>query len=205
MVRTPTFGDRHNFPARVQAGSASSTGGVMPNDRYPAAAELISQLQPATTNNLPYLLWEGQLSELDRAVILSPAIWESDGGDELVPHLMTFQTGMAEDVAYRNAFNNYIPNSYGRSILDTWNPKQNCAVSGIPSSKGVFVPPIGGWRDEPMDMNADRSYCPTYVVINSKVADTFTRVNPAAVMEIPFKNKTTNWQYTLYVRIEKVS
>jgi len=24
------------------------------------------------------------------------------------------------------------------------------------------------------------------------------------VVEIPYKNKNTNWQYTLYVRIEKV-
>jgi hypothetical protein len=204
MVRTPTFGDKHNFPARVQAGSASSTGGVMPNDQYPAAGwEWTAQLQPATTNNLPYLLWEGELSELDRSVILSPAIWESDGGDNLVPHFMTFQTGIAPDVAYRNAFNPYIPNSYGRSILDTWNPKQNCMVSGIPSSKGIFVPPINAWLDEPIDMSVDRSYCPTYVVINSKVAGTFTSVNSAAVVEIPFKNKTTNWEYKLYVRIEK--
>ena len=29
-------------------------------------------------------------------------------------------------------------------------------------------------------------------------------VNPATVVDIPFKNKTTNWQYTQYVRIEKV-
>jgi hypothetical protein len=201
MVRTPTFGDRHNFPARVQAGSGSSTGGVMPSDRYPAEAELISQLQPATTNNLPYLLWEGELSELDRAVILSPAIWESDGGDELVPHLMTFQTGMAPDVAWR--FNSYIPNSYGRPILDTWNPQQSCAYGALKTSKGIFQPPINRWLDEPIDMSVDRTYCPTYVVINSKVADTFTRVNPAAVVEIPFKNKTTNWEYKLYVRIEK--
>ena len=53
-----------NFPGRVQAGSAGATGGIMPGDRYPAEAQLIRDLQPATTNNLPFLLWEGELSEI---------------------------------------------------------------------------------------------------------------------------------------------
>ena len=202
MVRTPTFGDRQNFPARVQAGSASSTGGVMPNDRYPREAELISELQPATSNNLPYLLWEGELSELDRSVILSPAVWESDGGDELVPYFSAFQTSMAADVAWR--FGSYIPNSYGRSILDTWNPQQSCAYGALKTSEGIFQPPINRWLDEPIDMSADHTYCPTYVAINSRVAGSLTSTNPAAVVEIPFKNKTTNWQYKLFVRVEKV-
>ena len=202
MLRTPTFGDKQNFPARIQAGSASSTGGVMPNDRYPAEAEYINQLQPATTNNLPFLLWEGELTEIDRAVILSPAIWESDGGDELVASFADFQASMAADVAWR--LGPYVPNSYGNPILDTWNPQQSCAYGALKSSKGIFQPPISGWHDEPIDMSADRTYCPTYVAINWKLANGMTKVNPAAVVEIPYKNKNTNWQYTLYVRIEKV-
>ena len=202
MARTPTFGDRQNFPERVQAGSASSTGGVMPNDRYPVEAQLISQLQPATGSNLPFLLWEGQLSEIDGAVILSPAIWESDGGDELVPSFANFQAEMAADVAWR--LGDWVPNSYGRPILDTWNPRQSCAYGALKTSKGLFKPAISGWRDEPMDMNADRSYCPTYVAINYKMARGMTSVNPATVVEIPYQNKTTGWQYTLYVRVEKV-
>lgn len=60
MLRTPTFGDVQNFPTRVRAGSASSTGGIMVGDEYPAAVQLVSQLRPPTVNNLPYLLWEGR-------------------------------------------------------------------------------------------------------------------------------------------------
>jgi hypothetical protein len=203
MVRTPTFGDIHNFPGRVRAGSASQTGGILPNDQYPAPVEWVSQLKPATTNNLPFLLWEGQLTEIDNAVILSPAIWESDGGDELVPHYMTFQIGAAPGVAYRSQFSPYVPNTYGRGTLDSWNPQRSCPAtqSGPPT---MFVPPIGGWRDEPMDMNRDRSYCPTYVAINWKLARSWTSVNPATVVEIPFTSPATGWKYTLLVRIERV-
>lgn len=204
MTRTPTFGDRHNFPERVQAGSASPQGGIMPNDRYPAAAQLVSQLQPVTTNNLPFLLWEGELTEIDNAVILSPAIWESDGGDELFSSFSHFHGLAAPGVAYRDQLSPHIPNSYGRPVLDTWRPQKSCpAPLGPESPPTLFVPAIRGWRDEPMDMNRDHSYCPTFVAINWKIAHDATTVNPAAVLEIPFTNATTNWHYKLFVRIEK--
>jgi hypothetical protein len=204
MLRTPTFGDRHNFPARVQAGTASPSGGIMPGDRYPAEAQLISQLQPVTTNNLPFLLWEGELSEVKGLVMLSPAIWESDeGGDQLYPPFASFHSAAASNVPYRNSFQPYVPWTPTPAALDTWNPQRSCPVplgNGAPTK---FVPQIGGWRDEPIDMNPDHSYCPTFVAINWKLADTWTRVNPATVVEIPYKNGQTGWEYKLYVRIER--
>jgi hypothetical protein len=205
-MRTPTFGDKHNFPSRVQAGSASLQGGIMPNDAYPVIPQLVAQLQPATTNNLPYLLWEGELTEIDNAVFLSPAVWESDEGDELVTHYATFQANDATTAGHREGLSGYVPNTYGRPVLDTWKPQKTCPTwISQPGSgcKYAFAPPIGGWRDEPMDMNADRSHTPTYLAINWKLADGLTRVNPAAVMEIPFKNSQTGWEYVLYVRIER--
>jgi hypothetical protein len=207
-LRTPTFGDRQNFPARVQAGTASPQGGIMPNDRYPAEAQLISQLQPVTTNNLPFLLWEGTLTEIDNAVILSPAIWESDDGDELVAHYATFLAGAAPAVSYIDGLNSYVPNTYGRPILDFWNPRKPCPPQISQPGTGckyAFAPPISGWRDEPMDMNSDHSHTPTYVAINWRMANGMTTVNPATVLEIPFKNRQTNWEYKLYVRVEKVA
>jgi hypothetical protein len=44
----------------------------MPKDQYPAPVELISQLQPATVSNPPYLLWEGELTEIG-GVVVPPA------------------------------------------------------------------------------------------------------------------------------------
>lgn len=205
MARTPIFGDVQNFPARVRAGSASGSGGIMPNDQYPAPVEFIAQLQPATSNNLPYLLWEGELTEIDNAVVLSPAIWESDEGDELVPYYMTFQTGMALKAPYFQRLHPYIPNTYGQPVLDTWNPQQLCPVpldKDAPSN--FFQPPINGWRDEPIDMTKNRTYCPTYVAINWRLANSLTTVNPASVVEIPFTSEVAGWKYKLFVRVEKV-
>ncbi len=53
-------------------------------------------------------------------------------------------------------------------------------------------------------MNPDRSHTPTYVAINWRMADGMTGVNSAMVLEIPFKNSQANWEYTLYLRVEKV-
>jgi hypothetical protein len=120
MLRTPTFGDRQNFPARVQAGTASPSGGIMPGDRYPVEAQLISQLQPVTTNNLPFLLWEGELSEVKGLVMLSPAIWESDeGGDLLFLPFAGFHNAAASNVPYRNQFQPYVPWTPSLAAIDT--------------------------------------------------------------------------------------
>jgi len=203
MARTPTFGDVQNFPNRIRAGSASPTGGIVANDQYPPATQYISQLQPASLSNLPYLLWEGNLSELQGLVIISPAIWESDEDDRLLPYFMTFQIGAAPGVPYRSTFQNYVPGNVD-GVMDTWNPQLSCPALLGTGPASTFVPPINNWRDQPIDLSQDKGYCPTYVAINYKVANSMTTVNPAMVSEILFTNFTNNWQYKLFVRIEKV-
>jgi hypothetical protein len=139
-------------------------------------------------------------------VILSPAIWESDEDDRLFPYFAAFHAAAATSVPYRPQFQDYVPWTVGgRGVLDRWNPVRSCPVPPPNGAATMFVPPIGGWRDEPIDMNKDHSYCPMYVAINWRVANAMTTVNPATVVEIPFTSNVTDWQYRLYVRIEKVS
>lgn len=117
-----------------------------------------------------------------------------------------FHAAAAPNVPFRSQFDNYVPWTGGdRPVLDTWNPVRSCPRPISPESpRTLFVPPISGWRDEPIDMQQDHSYCPTYVAINWRLANSMTTVNPATVVEIPFTSSVTNWQYKLYVRIEKV-
>ena len=209
MLRTPIFGDRQNFPGRVQAGTASPSGGIMPGDRYPAEVQLIKDLQPPTTNNLPFLLWEGELSEVKGLVMLSPAIWESDeGGEQLYPPFAAFHNAAASNVPYRNSFQPYVPWTPSLAAIDTWHPQKSCPTPLGNGAPTLFVPQIGGWRDEPIDMNPDHSYCPTFVAINWSLANSMAKYgtqNAAAVVEIPLKNTQTNWEYILYVRIEALA
>ena len=206
MARTPTFGDVTNFPARVMAGSASSTGGIRQNDQYPPPIQYVSQLQTPTVNNLPYLLWEGELNEIKGVVFISPSIWESDMGDQLLPYYAMYQQTAAANLPYRNAFQPWVPFSLNTTHpLDNWYP-QRCPTQlgeGAKPVSTLFNPPINNWLDEPIDMNQDHTYCPTFVPINYWVARSMTSVNPAMVVELPFSNAQTGWKYILYVRVER--
>ncbi len=201
MMRTPTFGDVHNFPGRVQAGSASSTGGIQANDKYPAPVQLVSQLVASGVNNLPYFLWEGELSEVEGVVVLSPSIWEEDGDGVLFAHFLSLHAATAPNLPSRSYLSPYFPSLISQNHpLDTWRPTtgNDCTYSDR------FQLPRVGWLDEPVDIGSrSYPYCPKYVAINYGLARSVTSVNPAAVMEIPFYNE--KGKYKLFIRIEKVA
>lgn len=198
MVRTPTFGDVHNFPSRVQAGSSSPNGGIRANDKYPAPVQLVSQLRPPGVTDLPFFLWEGELSEVEGVVILSPAIWEEDGDGSLFAHFMNLHSSSAGNLPSRSYLAPYFPRPSGRPA-STWRPTtgNDCTYSDR------FQLPQFGWLDEPIDISRSYPYCPKYVAINYEVARSVTSVNPAAVLEVPFFN--SSGQYKLFIRIEKVT
>ncbi|MFN0180019.1 MAG: hypothetical protein ACKVZ0_14560 [Gemmatimonadales bacterium] len=204
MLRTPTFGDVQNYPNRVRAGSMSPTGGVRANDGYPAAVQLVSQLAPATTTNLPFVLWEGDLTEVDGAVLLSPAIWEADEDDRLFPQLMTFLLGAVGNGQYPSILKSFLPSSgLSRTVLDTWRP-----TTGNDCLLPHRFQPAGPFGDQPVDLSPNYSYCPTYVAINWQVANSFTSVNPAMVVDIPYHVSVpagAGGPYRLYIRVEKVT
>lgn len=202
MIRTPTFGDVHNYPTRIQAGSMSPNGGIRANDEYPAAVLHVSQLTTPSTTNLPYLLWEGDLSEADGAVILSPSIWEADEDDRLFRQFATFQTAAASGWPFRSYLSGYVPSATHTSVADTWRP-----TVGNDCTNSDQFRPQGSWGDEPIDMSRTLPYCPKYVAINWRLASSATRVNPAVVLEIPFFANVDSvpGQFKLFVRIEKVT
>lgn len=203
MLRTPTFGDVQNYPNRVRAGSMSPMGGVRAGDGYPAAVQLVSQLATPTTTNLPFVLWEGDLTEVDGAVLLSPAIWEADEDDRLFPQLMTFLLGAAGNQNFPTILQSFLPNqSLNRTVLDTWRP-----TTGNDCNLPNRFKPIGPFGDQPIDLSQTYPYCPTYVAINYRVATALTSVNPAMVMDIPYYVSApagSGGPYRLYIRVEKI-
>lgn len=204
LLRTPTFGDVQNYPNRVRAGSASATGGIQANDEYPAPVQLISQLKPPTSNNLPFLLWEGDLTEIDGAVIIAPTIWEADGDERLLPAFAAYQASTAGNIQYLNDVRPFLP-WYGSGGLNLWRPLKCPQVASGPR---FFVPPAnstGG--DEPVDFQNRQGYCQTYAVINWSLAESYagTAANPAAEVEIAMDGTPPWGKYQLVLRIEKVT
>jgi hypothetical protein len=200
MVRTPTFGDRQNYANRVQAGSMSPSGGIRAGDEYPAAVQYVSQLAPPTTHNLPYVLWEGDLTEVEGLVVLSPSIWEADEDDRLLGQVATFHTAAAGNWPSRSYLQAYVPRITGGSVLDTWRPTigNDCTYSDR-------FRPQGSWGDEPINLSRSYPWCPTYVAINYAVARSLTAVNPATVVDILYYTASEPiGRYKLYLRIEKL-
>lgn len=77
------MGDTNGFPFRVQAGSASLKGGLKTGDMFPYANPWIldPNLISPSRNYPPLRAWEGELTEGEDAVVITPSIWEWDGGE----------------------------------------------------------------------------------------------------------------------------
>jgi len=78
--RTPVIGDTSLFPDRTQGGSGrymGGNGGFRAGDSFPSSPERRSTNPQAYA--LPQLIWEGELTRRQNAVVIIPMIWEWDG------------------------------------------------------------------------------------------------------------------------------
>ena len=82
LLRSDIYGDVSGFPDRVKAGRGFMSGGIQRGDVVPNATPWVRTGEP-TPNRLPMLLWEGELVQGERAVVIAPSAWEWDGNAEL--------------------------------------------------------------------------------------------------------------------------
>ena len=78
--RTPVIGDTSLFPDRTQGGSGrymGGNGGFRAGDSFPTSPEKHST--NPQSNALPQLIWEGELTRRQNAIVIIPMIWEWDG------------------------------------------------------------------------------------------------------------------------------
>lgn len=65
---------------RIKGGTASAGGGFAQNDVYPQVADPSKTYgAPATTNDFPFEVYNGSLTDGQDAVIIEPTLWEADG------------------------------------------------------------------------------------------------------------------------------
>jgi len=77
--KTLVHGDVNNLAGRIQAGTASTLGGIKSGDNVPS--NLATSASPgigASTDRFPLVLWEGQLTDSAESVVVVPAVFESD-------------------------------------------------------------------------------------------------------------------------------
>jgi hypothetical protein len=78
-VRSKTYGDASRWPARVAAGRASASGGLMTGDIIPTGWGI--QNPPPSVHDpmlLPMVVWEGSLTNGQEILVIRPSLWEED-------------------------------------------------------------------------------------------------------------------------------
>jgi hypothetical protein len=79
VVKSLTYGDEKGYPLRIQAGTATGTGGLTGGDNYPNQPDPWRRSDLPRINQLPLLLWEGDLVSGESVLLITPTIWEWDG------------------------------------------------------------------------------------------------------------------------------
>jgi hypothetical protein len=80
---TMTYGDAAGFgTSRVQAGTASPTGGIQDTDPVPNNSDPSVRTLPPSDLGFPFKLWEGTLTDGVDALVISPTLWERDNSNQ---------------------------------------------------------------------------------------------------------------------------
>jgi hypothetical protein len=80
--QSASHGDVNKFGTqRIQAGTRSPTGGIQDGDMIPEGAFLATRSVAAQNVTFPMRIWEGNMTDGVEALVISPSLWEQDGGD----------------------------------------------------------------------------------------------------------------------------
>jgi hypothetical protein len=89
--RSAVYGDVNGYPSRIRAGSRSSLGGLKTGDDAPVSPAWAPGVTPIRADAFPITLWEGELVEGERGVLVVPAVWEQDAQ----PPFVTWFSGLS--------------------------------------------------------------------------------------------------------------
>jgi hypothetical protein len=131
LRKTVVYGDVTNATQRIQGGSASATGGIQDGDMVPGGTLVAVRSTPAQDTTFPWRLWEGTLTNDSDVLIISPSIWEVDGGTAIsnlweqqqqALHLSAFAYQSVQDQIAQKTFGTLVSSAAGlggNNVLDT--------------------------------------------------------------------------------------
>ena len=177
MVRSRVHGDTNRDPARIRAGSASPTGGLLAGDSVPGNPAAAGATMPPSATSFPLALWEGSLTYGREAVIIRPTLWVWNGGQQAFDvwaGMATSQTpdrsgGQTLREAQLATFKSVIARSEmsfrggGMFVcyMDPVNVTGSACSVGRDRPIGVtpadWIPDYNGWRDQVFVLTRKRS------------------------------------------------
>ena len=203
-MRSLTFGDINGFPYRVQAGSASSQGGIQTGDQIFGSSPWLrtGALQP---NKLPMTLWEGDLIDGQNSAAIMVSVWEYDGGQDVYNSWLTWANNTANTLKGSTAFTNLI-GAKGTQILELTQLGIGAALSL--SDSGI----VGNAFDRPIGFvstgTTTYTFSPKLVPLNYNTAEAFL-ANDFGMGKGIFAIRYVDaakfaGDYTLYLQVERV-
>jgi len=158
LKQTLKHGDVKGRPDRVQAGTASGTGGLRAGDVFPAVADPSQRYGAALkSSSFPLQVWQGTLTEGLESVLILPTMWESDENSasfvSWFPNEMTSAPRIWADLAVQQAITT---KSLGLvtltgSMVTTGGPTSTGAAVAMFATAGASLLFSGSW-DRPIGL-----------------------------------------------------
>ncbi|NJD78164.1 MAG: hypothetical protein FIB08_13920 [Candidatus Methanoperedens sp.] len=203
---TNIMGDTNSFPYRVQAGNATGRGGIIAGNSFPYDEEPWNSINdPLKSKQPPMLLFEGVLTD-DSIVVITPVIFEWDGGTDLFNEwgraLVDSGPAIAEAaIILINAFKGTaISGEQVKKGLDTGLPKLFSLVSSI----------VGQAKDRPIGMKKEGNnyaFEPQSLTLTRITAELLVNNDLGhgpGVIEIIYRDDDTlKGVYSLYIGVTK--
>lgn len=205
--------------SRILFGSKSTLGGIKEGDAYPAASSSNYIDQPITDRiaTIPFVVYEGTLTEDENQAIVVPTIWEWDGKEDGwniflhtvagwgISDLANIQVGFIADNF------NYSDNTKTQyrllgNIFYTFNGED--ASSRVTLTKNI----IGDPKDRPVgmyDAGSTFSFRPIAMKLGYKEAEQLCKLDVLGVGNGIFKidyvdDPALQGNYSLFFKIEKL-
>jgi hypothetical protein len=210
--RTRPYGDISSGQNRLQGGTQTSTGGVKAGDWIPGNASIV-RVSPATESSLPWKVWEDRLTDGNEALLISPSIWEHDGGDSAFNAWVQSQTILNETIFEDGGVQNRVANQ-------TLAPLEVGVVPYVPAPNDRSDYPIGRRPGGTAGVIPNVTVVLTREIIEKALSSTWATaqppVVPGLVLNIPkpgilvlnFTDQSSSnapASYSMILQIEKVS
>jgi hypothetical protein len=207
-VVSDTLGDVNGQPGRVQAGSASPQGGLRTNDKFPTPAPWRSwtdaEPPPEDQNYPPMAVWEGELDSDRDVLLVTPSIWEWDGGESAAPSWIAWGQQTVEKIAPKV-----------EELVDTPATKLVFSILelGLDVAVSMTKPSlVGQSADRPIGMVADGEnfvFKPQVLVLTQPKAEAIVNSRPAGkgkgVLALSYKDAPAlHGHYQLYMQVQKL-
>ena len=221
---TPVMGDVNNLPGRVNAGTASPSGGLRTGDSYPHDRPWLKRrtyevkhpaflnlppmtvvIEPRPERPVPpIVIWEGWLTEKE-TVVVTPSLWEWDLGPGLISRFINWHA------AVNDKFGSRAKEIFGKLpavgiIFDAVDLGIDTAqflttVTGNSGSRPIGMQPTGDGR---------HTYVPQMLVLDIDRIEKFLTDNPTGkgpgigMIELRDATEDLAGDYNLYWQVERL-